>query len=529
MALHVTAAPAKKDNVARTSFAYDEMFPRWEKIQTLMEGTEAMRAAGTKYLPPSEREETTAYGNRLKRSFLHPALRDTVRKAVSKPFSKPMTLASAQELPEILNSVNEDADLAGRSLHEFSRDLMDDMIRNGKTHVLVAYPKNPARAIDKRPYLIHYPAVSIIAWQHEKDETTGKEVLTHVRMREQSIEEDGVWGEKVVARVRVYNAPLAPKVAEGERPLPRPKTTVALWEEKEDAVLGKTWFEIVAPAEIDIEGIPLVDIYTNRTGFLTADPPFSDLASLNIEHWQSSSDQKNILHVARVPILVEEGVDPPDETGDVRVVGVGERMQIPEGAKVYYAEHSGAAIDAGQRDIEATEERMAAIGHQIFTRRNPRTTATGERIESDKSTSELQEWITSLEEGVFKCLKLVIEWDIVNGNRDAALPDDLSVQIFSDFAVSAGGEDTSFLLNAVNTQRITQRTFLNENIRRGILSPHLNIEEEMSELESLPDLALIGASGFPPADGKDDPDDDQTAQDDPDADTDDDEGQDDAE
>jgi len=35
---------------------------------------------------------------------------------------------------------------------------------------------------------------------------------------------------------------------------------------------------------------------------MQAKPPLLDLAWLNVEHWQSASDQSNILHVARVPI-----------------------------------------------------------------------------------------------------------------------------------------------------------------------------------------------------------------------------------
>src|SRR3546814_11327266 len=53
--------------------------------------------------------------------------------------------------------------------------------------------------------------------------------------------------------------------------------------------------------------LPLVTVYAERTGYLTARPPLLDLAWLNLAHWQSSSDQRHILHVARVPILFEIG------------------------------------------------------------------------------------------------------------------------------------------------------------------------------------------------------------------------------
>lgn len=37
-------------------------------------------------------------------------------------------------------------------------------------------------------------------------------------------------------------------------------------------------------------------------------PPLIELAHLNVKHWQSQSDQDNILHVIRVPILVRIGI-----------------------------------------------------------------------------------------------------------------------------------------------------------------------------------------------------------------------------
>jgi hypothetical protein len=55
-------------------------------------------------------------------------------------------------------------------------------------------------------------------------------------------------------------------------------------------------------------------------GFMTGEPPLEDLADLNVAHWQSQSDQRNILHVARVPILFGAGFD---ERAATLVVGAG--------------------------------------------------------------------------------------------------------------------------------------------------------------------------------------------------------------
>lgn len=61
------------------------------------------------------------------------------------------------------------------------------------------------------------------------------------------------------------------------------------------------------------DDIPLVTLYTKKTGFMRGTPPLLNLGLLNIKHWQSQSEQDNILHVTRVPLLVAYGLDRNEE------------------------------------------------------------------------------------------------------------------------------------------------------------------------------------------------------------------------
>ena len=55
---------------ATTSAAYDTMAPRWHLIETLLGGTEAMRAAGETYLPRHSEETDKGYEERLSAAVL---------------------------------------------------------------------------------------------------------------------------------------------------------------------------------------------------------------------------------------------------------------------------------------------------------------------------------------------------------------------------------------------------------------------------------------------------------------------------
>src|SRR6185295_4553940 len=99
----------------------------------------------------------------------------------------------------------------------------------------------------------------------------------------------------------------------------------------------------------------LAPVYLNRTGFMTGEPPLEELADLNVAHWQSSSDQRNILTVARVPILFGTGI----EGNEKLEIGASSMIRTSDpNAKLTYVEHTGAAIGAGERDLERLEFQM---------------------------------------------------------------------------------------------------------------------------------------------------------------------------
>ena len=71
---------AKKDeaNVATPSLAYETMRPRWYKMDTLLNGTEAMRAAVEAMAPRHEHESDINYNDRIQGNE-HPTLPRTCR------------------------------------------------------------------------------------------------------------------------------------------------------------------------------------------------------------------------------------------------------------------------------------------------------------------------------------------------------------------------------------------------------------------------------------------------------------------
>jgi hypothetical protein len=137
-------------------------------------------------------------------------------------------------------------------------------------------------------------------------------------------------------------------------------------------------------------------------------PPLMDLAWLNIAHWQSSSDQRHILHIARVPILFAKGMDASDsqiEIGPNRII-----IAEDNSADIKFVEHSGAAIAAGHQDLLDLEEKMAVMGLDLIARRPGQPTATEKAIDHAQSNAFLHMLVDDLRDHLNAVLRLAALW-----------------------------------------------------------------------------------------------------------------------
>jgi hypothetical protein len=168
-------------------------------------------------------------------------------------------------------------------------------------------------------------------------------------------------------------------------------------------------WKLEGPAtKIDIDEIPFVTFYADREDLMFGKPPLEDLADVNIEHWQSSSDQRNILTVARFPMLALSGGDEQDSTVEI---GPRRMLYSPDSqAKFYYVEHTGAAIEAGRKDLMDLEEKMSHYGAQ-FTRRRPSIESATARVLNDaESTSALEDAAVRFNDALENVIRLLGMW-----------------------------------------------------------------------------------------------------------------------
>lgn len=449
--------------VANRSKASAAMQMAAAKGRALMGGTTAMRAARQTYLPKFGQEGEPAYEARLKSSWLFNGYRKTVRDMTGRVFSKPVEISEA---PSQIEEWARNVDLQGRDLSTFARQVFEDAIEGpGISYIMVDAPPRQgmvtqaqAQAQNLRPYLIHLRAEDILGWKTAV--IANVTTLVQLRIMEEYTETD-----------------LKDEFAEVSKPQVR---VLDLVESRVQSRIFRKgdrdeWAEVPEMAGFyDMPQITVVPFYANRTGFFTGAPLLDDLADINIAHWQSQSDQRNILHYARVPILFGAGV--PDTA--IGVIGASTAVVAdnPE-ATLKWVEHSGKAIESGRQDLKDLEFQMETFGLQLLTARPNAQSATGEMLDANKETSILAMTADQLQDAIEQALLWMAEYGGLGQTNAAAV-------VNKDFGVTMmTAQEISVLLNAVNTGNISRKTFLEEMARRGAIRADIDIEAEFDRID----------------------------------------------
>lgn len=447
----------KRKDPSNTSAAHDKMADRILPCSTLMEGTSALRAAKETFLPRHEMESERNYVDRLQRSVLINYFRRSVMSLTGKPFAQPMVMDP--DMPQPLKDISEDIDHQGNDINVFARKIFQDALVKGMTHIMVEFPDmvsagvetaEDERVINATPYFVHVPPESILAAYCEY--RNGEEFLTHVRIYEVEIARDG-FSETTIERVRI----LEPGRWE-------------LWRKGE-----KRWVK-ESEGLTTLDFIPLVTFYADREDFMVAYPPMLDLAYVNIAHWQSASDQRNALTVARFPILAGSGLN--EEEGNVKLGPKQVLTSINPDGEFYYLEHTGTALEAGRTELEDLKEEMSILGIELL-KKTGNATATAKAIDTAENLSMLQAMTLVFSDALEQAFKIAAKW--LGLDEKAAG----SVKINTDFGLKMDDlTDLASLQWARQNGEISHEQYLLELERRGTLADDFDPEEDQKLLEA---------------------------------------------
>jgi hypothetical protein len=438
--------------VHSTSDAYDRMAERWELPVTLMGGEIAMKAADRRYLPQEPMETDEQYLNRKARTTLEPWYEWAVNNHTGRVFNK--TIKLSDDTPDQVVSINKNLDLMGSNLNSYYRQVFIDALIKGISYTYVDYPRSEEEMtlaeemdLDLRPYTIHLKAEQVI--KAVSSHVNGRIVLSRVHIRENIEVPDGRWNTKRISQVRV--------VYPGYWELYRPTDKDQSW-------------AIVDEGETSLDYIPLFPLYCQKVAFFEGKSYLQNLANLNRAHWQSLSDQMNITHVARVPILYGTGFDSEEQL----TVGSNTAILGPPGSELMYVEHTGAAIESGRKELEGLAERMLMESLEALSEQN--YTATGRALDISDNNASLQDLALRLQDHITKVNNCICDWLGVKREGTAIVDTDFGLHL-------KDGSVSNILLKMRQNGSLSLQAFQKEMKRYSILSVDHNIEEDIKILE----------------------------------------------
>lgn len=448
------------------SLAVKTMAPRWRLMSDTLGGTETMRANAAEYLPQHQGEADKRYQERCKTALFTNYVRLTSEFLIGKPFSKPVVFT--KDTVDEIKALEDDLDLCGNDLTTVLKDWFTKGFEKNVAYCLVEFPEAPSKEdgapvtkeeqerLSLRPYWVILPAEAVISAVPAR--INGEEQFIHLRYWDCEVVQDG-YEEKIVERIREWNA----------IPTPEGGTQVQVITHVK---YGKNWITSGPVRHPTIDRVPLVKFETNNEGR----PELLDLAYINVTHFQSESDQRASLTVARFPILAGSGVD------EEKSIVLGPYQFLASSdvqSKYYYVEHTGSALEAGSSDLTALEDKMALYGAEMLKERPDRQTATSAILDNAQTTSPLQRIVFMFKSAVEQALYYTKLWLELDEEAEAR------IEINTEFALTKEqGQKIDNLKELRKMGEISRKQFLEGLKEAGALSPNFNIDDNTKELKA---------------------------------------------
>lgn len=440
-------------DVTLKSAEIKKLHQRIKPIEALLGGTEAMREANTDYLPKfnSELFDTKngqkLYDIRLNKSTLVPYFEDTIRSMVGRVFHKPFVY----ELPESMEGFKSDFDMRGNSISEVFESCFFEALSYSKSFVVLDYSTSESlktlaeeKEIGARPYAFKVDVKDVL------DVRVSNGVISLFKYKRRIIDEKETTDFEVayVDEIVLMKAGL---------------TTI--YRKNGDGNFARH-----VDYEILIGNKPANHVMVCELK-LSRKPPLQNLADLNIKHWQSQSSQDNIVDTARIPILKLIGLSLNDKLDAIFVSG---GLNLPVGADAGYVEHSGAAIESGQKSLDKLEEQMAIAGAKLITKTKMAMTDTQAKGEKEKEVSELMLYGMLFNNFINQVFSYFGEWLGVKQDSYVDITDNLQNTVITE------GSGTEIIQSFISGL-ISGSTAFNTLQAKGVIVTNNTFEQEMEQ------------------------------------------------
>lgn len=382
-----------------------DKLPIWALINDCVEGSQAIKAGGTTYLPKPKAHEDASENEKLYQSYLKRAVfmnvtGRTSEAMVGQVFSKdPVT-----EVPEGADYLIEDTDGSGNGFDQHAKATLEQTLNVGRCGLLVDAPSLPedgqvtAEMLNTgvfRPRIIRYEAEQIINWDEEtvggrtrlnflvlkevKSSRVEFEFECEPRWRHYEIDENGQ-----VTRT-VWRLEREDEIEDGE---------------KADYVIDEEPIFINDANGQPLTEIPFYFIGSSNNDSSIDDPPLYSIADLNIAHYRNSADHEQSIFQVGQPTPVIAGLTDEWATKHLKgrvMLGSVQGLLLPD--KGTYDLVQPEPNTMAKEGMEDKEDQMKKLGAKLLEPSSTSGTATEAQIENVSDNCVLSSVTSNVNKG----------------------------------------------------------------------------------------------------------------------------------
>ena len=456
--------------VETPSAYYEAMLPKWTRCRDAAEGSGAVKAKKTAYLPMVNVNAQSAdqYDEYLFRAMWFPATGRTITGLVGAVFQKPPTV----KVPLAIEDHTRDITQAGEDLEQYARLTMVENMTTGRYGILV-----DMAAEGGIPYWLRYRAEDILSVRRER--MKGAETLTLVVLQEAAdLQGDDEFVTKQTDQIRVLD-------------FVGGKYRVRLYRRKDQEKNEGEYVEFIPANQDSHEAIPL------RRGeplpfipFVLPDdkkPPLQDLVEVNYSHYLGKADHQNILHWVGYPFLWGRDLKAPE--GEAIKAGPSRLMETGPDGHVGIIQATAEGVGAMVADLDSKEKTMAMLGARLLEEQ-PRIqdTATATRMRHGGEHATLRTEAGSVEADLSRALQMHAWWYGTEANLSDV---EATVELNKDFLPEPmNPQMLQQLLAALMSDSMSFPQFYYLLERGEMTRPGVSAEEELAAIR-------VGGGGAP--------------------------------
>lgn len=461
------------ENIQTTRKDYRNTLSRWDLVDVVCDGSEAIKAAGTKYLPkPNPDDSSDANAKRYKqyvmRAVFFGGTKKTLQGMIGTAFKKSPMIA----LGTRTEYLKEDADGAGVGLVQMAQSTTSEVLKKGRHVLFVDYPLTDKEVKinqmdDMRATIIARDAKQVVNWKIEKVGSQYKYTLVVIKEEAESKVDEFL--SETITQYRVlrlvnnrYEVTIIKIGSKGEGEL----ADGPFYPKKAD---GSFWSEI-----------PIVFVGSVNNDDTIDDAPLYELAIVNVAHYRNSADYEDSVFFTGQAQPWISGLDEEWRNHlESKGIYIGSRTAIllPENGAMGFAQAQPNTL--AKEAMDQKEKQMIALGARLIQQGQAVKTATEAQGDQESNTSVLSLVVTNVSNAYSKLVSWAAEF--MGDNTECKF------EIDTDFNFSSLDAQTlTALVGAWQSNLIPTSDALAKLKRHGFIDPQKTDEEIKEELGNEP-------------------------------------------